>query len=93
MVQFLALGLQIPQIHPDRKSIIHEDQAKRSSIFRCREITADEPGDYPCSLHDWEFMDAAMNKSRALEAVLPNNGPEPARTSANALLDHGVKTR
>ncbi|HKD92395.1 MAG TPA: PP2C family protein-serine/threonine phosphatase [Terriglobales bacterium] len=92
MVQFLALGLQIPANHPDRKKYysltFRQTEFDSSDIG---EITLMSPGDI-LLLHTDGVYDGSDPQAREqLEAVLRECYSQPAREICNALLDYAVK--
>jgi serine phosphatase RsbU (regulator of sigma subunit) len=92
MVQFLALGLQIPSDHPDRKKYY-------SMSFRQREFTSSDiaeitlmsPGDIVVLYTDGVYDGSDEQVREQLEAVLREYDSQPARDICNALLEHAVK--
>jgi serine phosphatase RsbU (regulator of sigma subunit) len=92
MVQFLALGLQIPTDHPDRKKYYSMNLRQRDfNSSDVSEITLMSPGDI-LVLHTDGVYDGSGQKAREqLEAVLRKHYLQPARDICNALLDHAVK--
>ena len=92
MVQFLALGLQIPANHPDRKKYysltFRQTEFDSSDIG---EITLMSPGDI-LLLHTDGVYDGSDPQAREqLEAVLRECYSRPAREICDALLDYAVK--
>ena len=92
MVRFLALGLQIPADHPDRKkyySLAFRQRGFNSSDIA--QITLMSPGDILVLYTDGVY-DGSDGPSRdELEAVLREYYRHPARDICNALLDHAVR--
>jgi len=91
MVQFPCARLAIPADHPDRKKYYSMSTAKRVRFFRVAEITLMSPGEYPCSLHRWSLMTAAMKVREQLEAVLRETNRQPARDICNHVGSSRVK--
>jgi serine phosphatase RsbU (regulator of sigma subunit) len=92
MVQFLALGLQIPADHPDRKKYyslsLRQTEVESSDLG---EITLMSPGDILVLYTDGVY-DGSDKQARAqLEMVLREHYRQPARDICNALLDYAVK--
>jgi serine phosphatase RsbU (regulator of sigma subunit) len=92
MAQFLALGLQIPADHPDRKK--YYSLALRKTEFDSSdlgEITLMSPGDilllYTDGVYDGSDSDARL----LLEQVMREHYREPAREICKALLDHAMR--
>ena len=92
MVQFLALGLQIPADHPDRKKYysmkLRQRQLNSSDIA---EITLMSPGDMLVLYTDGVYDSSDEQVREQLEAVLREHYKETARDICNALLDYAVK--
>ena len=92
MVRFLALGLEIPADHPDRKKYY-------SLNFRQREfdnsdvahITLMSPGDIIVLYTDGVYDGSDEPARDLLETVMREHYRQPAREICNALLDHAVK--
>ena len=92
MVQLLALGLQIPADHPDRRkyySISCRPTEFDSSDLA--EITLMSPGDVLVLYTDGVYDGSDDQARELLEAVLRGHYRQPARDICNALLDHAVK--
>lgn len=92
MVQFLALGLQIPEDHPDRKKYYSMNLRKRElNASDVAEISLMGPGDTLLLYTDGVF-DGSDEIARAqLEAVMVDHYLRPAQEICNALLDHAIK--
>jgi serine phosphatase RsbU (regulator of sigma subunit) len=92
MVQFLALGLQIPADHPDR-SKYYSISCRQTEFdsFDLAEITLMSPGDVLVLYTDGVYDGSDDQTRELLEAVLREHYREPAREICNALLDHAVK--
>ena len=92
MVQFLALGLQIPADHPDRKKYysmkLRQRQLNNSDIA---EITLMSPGDMLVLYTDGVYDGSDEQVREQLEAVLREHHTEPARDICNALLNYAIK--
>jgi len=92
MVRFLALGLEIPADHPDRKkyySLAFRQHGFSSSDIA--QITLMSPGDLLVLYTDGVY-DGSDDSSRAqLEAVLRDHYHHSARDICNALLNHAVR--
>ena len=92
MLQFLALGLQIPEDHPDRKKYY-------SMSFRQREINPSDLGEITLMgrgdvlvLYSDGVFDGSDELVRGqLEAVMLENYQKPAREVCNALLSFAVE--
>src|ERR1043166_8141048 len=92
MVQFFALGLQIPEDHPDRKkyfSMQLRNQLVNSSDIA--EITLMSPGDILFLYTDGVYDGSDEQERVQLEGVMSKHYREPARDICNALLQHALK--
>jgi serine phosphatase RsbU (regulator of sigma subunit) len=92
MAQFLALGLQIPEDHPDRNkyfSMQLRNQLVNSADVA--EITLMSPGDMLFLYTDGVYDGTDEQERAELEAVMREHYREPARDICNALLQHAVK--
>lgn len=92
MVQFLALGLQLPADHPDRKKYYSMNLRQRQfTSSDVAEITLMSPGDILVLYTDGVY-DGSDNEERdLLEGVLRECYRQPAREICDALLAHAVK--
>ncbi|HEV2729081.1 MAG TPA: PP2C family protein-serine/threonine phosphatase, partial [Terriglobales bacterium] len=92
MVQFLALGLQIPADHPDRKKYYSLNfRQKEFDSSDVAEITLMSPGDILVLYTDGVYDGSDESMRQQLEAVVGEHYRQPARDICNALLDHAVK--
>jgi serine phosphatase RsbU (regulator of sigma subunit) len=92
MVQFLALGLQLPADHPDRKKYYSINLRQREfSTSDVAEITLMSPGDILVLYTDGVYDGSDKQARERLEAVLREHYRQPARDICNALLDDAVK--
>jgi len=92
MMQFLALGLQIPSDHPDRKKYYSlASRQKEFSSSDIAEITLMSPGDILVLYTDGVFDGSDEQARRRLEAVLQEHYRNSARDICNALLDYAVR--
>jgi len=92
MAQFLALGLQIPADHPDRKKYYSLDfrQTELDSSY-LDEITLLSPGDILVLYTDGVYDGSDQHTRELLEAVMQEHYREPAKEICNALLDYAVR--
>src|SRR5215470_12758362 len=91
MVQFLALGLQIPEDHPDRNryfSLQFRHRANRSDVA---EITLMSPGDILFLYTDGVYDGSDKEERQQLEGVMREQYRQPAKEICNALLEYAVK--
>ena len=92
MVQFLALGLQIPADHPDRKKYYSLNfRQKEFDSSGVAEITLISPGDILILYTDGVYDGSDIQERGLLEAVVREHQRQPAREICNALLDHAIK--
>src|SRR5215470_2929460 len=92
MLQFLALGLQIPADHPDRKkyySLKLRSMALTSSDIA--EITLMSPGDLLVLYTDGVYDGSDLQALEQLESVVGAHYTQSAKDICNALLDYAVK--
>jgi serine/threonine protein phosphatase PrpC len=91
LVQFPALGLEIPDDHPDRNkyfSAAHrERQINASNIV---EITLMSPGDIVFLYSDGVYDGSDEEDRQRLEEVVRNNKQRGAKEICNAILDLAV---
>jgi serine phosphatase RsbU (regulator of sigma subunit) len=92
MVQFLELGLQIPEDHPDRNRYFSlQSRQRRANSSDVAEITLMSPGDILFLYTDGVY-DGSDNEARQqLEVVMRDHYWLPAREICNALLEHALK--
>jgi serine phosphatase RsbU (regulator of sigma subunit) len=92
LVQFPALGLEIPEDHPDRNkyfSAAHrERQMNASNIAK---ITLMSPGDIVFLYSDGVYDGSDEEDRRQLEQVVRDNKQRGAKDICNAILDHALK--
>lgn len=90
MVQFLALGLQIPADHPDHGKYYSFGQAEFDASG-LGEITLMSPGDILVLYTDGVYDGSDQHDRDRLEAVMREHHREPARKICGALLDYALK--
>lgn len=92
MVQFLPLGLEIPDDHPDRNRYFSMKLGrKRMNSSDVAEITLISPGDI-LFLHSDGVYDGSEEQERLqIERVIREQKSESAKEICNAILDHAVK--
>ena len=92
MVQFLALGLQVPADHPDRGKYysLNFPQA-RFDTSDLGEITLMSPGDILVLYTDGVYDGSDQHDRELLEVVMREHYREPAKEICRALLDHAVR--
>jgi serine phosphatase RsbU (regulator of sigma subunit) len=92
MVQFLALGLQLPADHPDRKKYYSMNLRQREFMSSdLAEITLMSPGDILVLYTDGVYDGSDKQTREQLEVVLREHYRRPARDICNALLDFAVE--
>jgi serine phosphatase RsbU (regulator of sigma subunit) len=92
MVQFLPLGLQIPEDHPDRNRYLSlEFRKRRVKSSDLAELTLMSPGDIFFLYTDGVYAGGNMEERKQLEAVMSEHYRESAKKICNALLDYAVK--
>ncbi len=92
MVQFLALGLQIPEDHPDRKRYYSmEPRDPNITSPDVAELTLMSPGDILFLYTDGVHDGYDEQEHQELEEVIRKHYQEPARDICNALLEHAVR--
>src|SRR6476660_472769 len=92
MVQFLALGLEIPEDHPDRNKYL-------SMALRPRQINSDDvseitlmsPGDILFLYTDGVYDGSDAQDRTQIERVIRDHKDRPAREICNAILEYAVK--
>jgi serine phosphatase RsbU (regulator of sigma subunit) len=92
MVQFLALGLEIPEDHPDRNRYfsmkLRKKQVNSSDVA---ELTLMSPGDILFLYTDGVYDGSDEKERQDLEQVMRDHKNQPAKDICNAILDLAVK--
>ena len=92
MVQFLPLGLQIPEDHPDRNRYLSlEFRERRVNSSDVAELTLMSPGDIFFLYTDGVYDGSDREERQQLEAVMREHYRQPAKEICNALLEYAVK--
>ena len=92
MVQFLALGLQIPEDHPDRKKYFSLTlRPRRANVSDVAEIRLMGPGDILFLYTDGVYDGSDDEERRHLETVMREHSWQPAKDICNALLEHAKR--
>lgn len=92
MVQFLALGLQIPANHPDRKKYYSLNlRQKEFNSSDIGQITLMSPGDIVVLYTDGVYDGSDTQARELLEAVMREHYRQSARVICNALMDHAAR--
>lgn len=92
MLQFLPLGLQIPEDHPDRnKYFSMQLRPKGARSSDVAEITLMSPGDILFLYTDGVYDGNDEEELQHLESVMREHHWESARDICNALLAHATR--
>jgi serine phosphatase RsbU (regulator of sigma subunit) len=92
MVQFLPLGLQIPEDHPDRNRYLSLQFRQREvNSSDLAELTLMSPGDILFLYTDGVYDGSAAEGRLQLEAVMRDHYQQPAKDICAALLELAVK--
>jgi serine phosphatase RsbU (regulator of sigma subunit) len=96
MVQFLPLGVQIPEDHPDRNRYLSlEFREKKVNSSDVAELTLLSPGDifflYTDGVYDGSDDGSDKEERQQLEEVMRERYRQPAKEICNALLEYAVK--
>ena len=92
MVQFLPLGLQIPEDHPDRDRYLSlESRERRVNSSDVAKLTLLSPGDIFFLYTDGVYDGGDKGERQQLEGVMREHYRQPAKEICNALMDHAVK--
>jgi serine phosphatase RsbU (regulator of sigma subunit) len=88
MVEFLPLGLQIPEDHPDRTRYLSLDYRKRR--VKSAELTLLSPGDIFFLYTDGVYAGGNQEEREELEGVMREHYQEPAKDICNVMLQYAV---
>lgn len=92
LVQFPALGLEIPEDHPDRNKYlsmtIRNRQVNSSDVAQ---LTLMSPGDIVFLYSDGVYDGSDQEEGEHLQQVIRERKAEPAREICNAILRHAVE--
>jgi serine phosphatase RsbU (regulator of sigma subunit) len=92
MVQFLPLGLEIPEDHPDRSKYFSMKLRKRQmDSSDVAEITLMSPGDILFLYSDGVYDGSDEKDLQDIERVIAQHKYEPSRQICDAILDYAVK--
>ncbi len=92
MVQFLPLGLQIPEDHPDRNRYFSLDSREgKANSSDVTELTLLSPGDIFLLYTDGVYDGSDKEERQQLEGVMRERYRQPAKEICNALLEYAVK--
>src|SRR6202162_5595764 len=92
MVQFLPLGVQIPEDHPDRNRYLSLD-FRRTPVKSSDqgELTLMSPGDIFFLYTDGVYDGSDKEVRQELEEVMREHYQRPAKQICNALLEHALR--
>jgi serine phosphatase RsbU (regulator of sigma subunit) len=91
MVQFLPLGLQIPEDHPDRKKYLSlQFRQREANSSDVAELTLMSPGDILFLYTDGVYDGSDNEERKQLESVMREHFPLPAKDICSALLEHAL---
>ncbi len=92
MVQFLPLGVQIPEDHPDRNRYLSLDSREgNANSSNVAELTLLSPGDIFLLYTDGVYDGSDKEERQQLERVMREHYRQPAKEICNALLEYAVK--
>ena len=92
MVQFLALGLEIPEDHPDRNKYVSLDFRKRQmNSSDIAEITLMGRGDILFLYTDGVYDGSDEGVHQEIERIISGCRQQPAKAVCNAILEYAVK--
>jgi serine phosphatase RsbU (regulator of sigma subunit) len=92
MVQFLPLGLQIPEDHPDRNRYLSLDYRKRRvKSSDVAELTLMNTGDIFFLYSDGVYTGSDKEERARLQDVMREHHQQSAKEICNALLDYALK--
>jgi serine phosphatase RsbU (regulator of sigma subunit) len=92
MVQFLALGLQIPQDNPDRNRYFSMQlRPRRANSSDVAEITLMNPGDILFLYTDGVYDGTDEEQRQQLEAVMREHYTQPPKDICSVLLEYALK--
>jgi serine phosphatase RsbU (regulator of sigma subunit) len=91
MVQFLPLGLQVSEDHPDRNRYLSLESRQGASSSDVAEITLMSPGDILFLYSDGVYDGTDKEERLQLEKVMREHNLLPAKEICNALLEYAVK--
>jgi serine phosphatase RsbU (regulator of sigma subunit) len=92
MVQFLPLGVHIPEDHPDRNRYYSLDSREgKANSSDVAELTLLSPGDIFLLYTDGVYDGSDKEERQQLEAVMRERYRQPAKEISNALLEYALK--
>lgn len=92
MVQFLPLGVQIPEDHPDHNKYFSlESRQESATSSDVAELTLLSPGDIFFLYSDGVYDGSDKEERRQLEIVMREHNRQTPKDICNALLEYAVK--
>jgi serine phosphatase RsbU (regulator of sigma subunit) len=92
MVQFLPLGVHIPEDHPDRNRYFSLDSREgKANSSDVAELTLLSPGDIFLLYTDGVYDGSDKEERQQLEGVMRERYRQPAKEICNALLEYALK--
>jgi serine phosphatase RsbU (regulator of sigma subunit) len=92
MVQFLPLGVHIPEDHPDRNRYLSLDSREgNANSSQVAELTLLSPGDIFLLYTDGVYDGSDKEERQQLEGVMRERYRQPAKEICNALLEYALK--
>jgi serine/threonine protein phosphatase PrpC len=92
MAQFLALGLEIPEDHPDRnKYLSMARRTRKMNSSDIAEITLMNAGDILFLYTDGVFDGSDEQDRLQIEQVIRERKDDPAKAICNAILEYAVR--
>jgi serine phosphatase RsbU (regulator of sigma subunit) len=91
MVQFLALGLEIPEDHPDRNKYFSMGMRNRIRSSDIAEITLMSPGDIVFLYTDGVYDGSNHEDRMSIENIVRDRKYQSAREIADAVLAHALE--
>jgi hypothetical protein len=92
MVQFLPLGLEIPEDHPDRSRYFSMHLRRRAANFSdVAELTLIRPGDSLFLYTDGVYDGSDQEERETLESVMRKHCRLPAKEICKALLEYALE--
>jgi serine phosphatase RsbU (regulator of sigma subunit) len=92
LVQFPALGLEIPEDHPDRNKYFSAAHRERQiNASNIAQITLMSPGDIVFLYSDGVYDGSDEEDRRQLEQIVRDYKQRGAKDICNAILDHALK--
>ena len=91
MVQFLALGLQIAEDHPDRNRYLSLKFRHRANPSDVAELTLMNPGDIFFLYTDGVYDGSGKEERQRLEGVIREHFQLPAKDICKALMEYSLK--